>query len=59
MKCGDGQFTKYWLNVAESECSVVIIGRTHYIFWARLMAKTLQVCVVSQSYSVFVCSGNC
>ena len=31
MKCGDGQFTKYWLNVAGNgrsrECSVVINGQ--------------------------------
>ena len=31
---------------------MVISGRTHYKFLARLIAKTLQVCVVSRSYSV-------
>ena len=31
---------------------MVISGQTHYKFLARLIAKTLQVCVVSRSYSV-------
>ena len=31
---------------------MVISGRPHYKFLARLIAKSLQVCVVSRSYSV-------